>query len=310
MEGDTSEPQSVRPVEARRRKPLQRITPPVPALPVPQPLPAPAALPALPALVDGGAIAVAPAPTAVQRSDAPPDPVGALGVVVGDVLPPECASGTALPLPVGAIECLPATAPLDLPRVQALAALLHSISTGGEPFGSLVMPVRRRLEPEGAKGEKDKKKGRGKGREKVEPPKDETTLSHAERQWPTGPLIGQDLMTADEVQRLVERILQDQEIMAHPTMPGLTRARLREAGRAAGFEPNRFGRLSAALLVWFAAAGVTVIEDDTAANEWIRPRRLVSPDRVEIRRRLRAVDPPDGDAIEIARKAGLGSSVL
>jgi len=118
------------------------------------------------------------------------------------------------------------------------------------------------------------------------------------------------LLQADEVQRLIEQILQDTEIMAHPAMPGLTRARLREAARAAGLEPNRFGRFSGAVLVWFACAGVTVLEDDKAPNDWIRPRPLVCADRAEIRKLLRAVDPPDGDAVAIARAAGLDSAAL
>ncbi|MEI8167652.1 MAG: hypothetical protein WCG26_14815, partial [Chloroflexales bacterium] len=132
----------------------------------------------------------------------------------------------------------------------------------------------------------------------------------ATRAWPSGPLIGQDLFAPDEVRRIIEGILTDAEIMAHPTAPGLTRVRLREVAKRAGFEPNRFGRFSAPLLVWFARAGVTVLEDDKANTAWARPRPVVGNDRVEIRRLLADSDPPDGDEVAIARAAGLDSPAV
>jgi hypothetical protein len=116
------------------------------------------------------------------------------------------------------------------------------------------------------------------------------------------------LLTGDEVQHLIEAILMDEESMEHPSMPGLTRARLRQVARSAGFDPNRFGRFAGPLLIWFARAGVTVLEDEKARDAWARPRPLVSCDRAEIRRLLRAVDPPDGNLVTILREAGMDST--
>jgi len=281
---------------------LAMVPPPPPALLAPPVLPAPRMSSALPV------------PASVHEKPAPaaegPPPARE-----GEVLARDC--GNALPLPECVVAQLPSSPPRDLARMRSLAAVLTGIRAGGEPLGPLVLPARQ-VSADKAGSEKRKAKRESPqnpaafaapspGLLAPEPSLD-AVPTPAERQWPNGPLVGRDLMTADEVRRLVEHILQDEEIMDHPSMPGLTRARLREAARAADFEPNRFGRLSAAVMVWFARAGVTVLEDDKAPNEWIRPRPLISTERAELRRRLQAVDPPDGDAITIARNAGLDSS--
>ncbi|RRR69509.1 MAG: hypothetical protein EI684_15465 [Candidatus Viridilinea halotolerans] len=110
------------------------------------------------------------------------------------------------------------------------------------------------------------------------------------------------------VERLIEAILLDEEIMAHPSLPGLTRARLREVAARAGFDPHRFGRFSAALLLWFTRAGVIVPEETPSATAWARPRPLSSDDRVTLRGLLHAASPPDGDVVRQARAEGLGST--
>jgi hypothetical protein len=187
------------------------------------------------------------------------------------------------------------------PEVRSgLRAALHAIADGGAPFGPFVLPSRAEVaSPASAKAPK----GKGKGTDASSP-----SAGQEDRTWPSGPLIGRDLFKPNEVQQLVEAILMDEEILDHPATPGLSRARLREVARSAGFDLNRFGRFSAAILVWFARAGVTVLDDDKARNEWARPRPIVSRDRAEIRRLLRAADPPDGDPTTILREAGMDSS--
>ncbi|PDW01476.1 hypothetical protein [Candidatus Viridilinea mediisalina] len=108
------------------------------------------------------------------------------------------------------------------------------------------------------------------------------------------------------VERLIEAILLDEEIMAHPSLPGLTRARLREAAARAGFDPHRFGRFSAALMLWFTRAGVIVPEETPSATAWARPIPLSSDDRATLRSLLTAVSPPDGEAVAHARSEAKG----
>lgn len=191
-------------------------------------------------------------------------------------------------------------------RVQ-FRSILIAIRDGGRPLGPLVLAA-----PDAAAGNAQTRSKAGSSRNASSAGKALPAPSGADdRRWPSGPLIGQDLFTADEVQQIIEAILTDEEIMAHPTMPGLTRARLREAARRAGFEPNRFGRFSAALVLWFADAGVTVLADDKANNPWARPRPLIGNDRVEIRRRLRTTDPPDAASVAaLVTSAGFNSSSL
>jgi hypothetical protein len=201
---------------------------------------------------------------------------------------------------------------MSLARLEEFDALLGDILDGGEPFGPFVLPsARDDAMDDSPKGKAGKAGKAGKVGKAGKAAGKAAGTDSADRRWPSGPLIGEDLFVADEVQRIVEAILTDTEIMAHPSQPGLTRARLREAAKAAGFEPNRFGRFSAALVIWFARAGVTVLVDDKATNEWARPRPMIGNDRVEIRRRLRAVDPPDAaTAAEVARMVGFNSSSL
>lgn len=202
-------------------------------------------------------------------------------------------------------DLLPPIAPRPLHDITGLTLLLRGMAEGGEPLGSLVLPTRAE---QGALATPAMKKVTKKGGVPANGAQSGRGDADAPtREWPSGPLVGRDLFTANEVQRLVEAMLMDEDIMEHPSSPGLTRARLREVARAVGFDPNRFGRLSAAILVWFARAGVTVLEDDKARNEWARPRPIASRDRAEIRRLLWCVDPPDGDAVAIARAAGLDS---
>jgi hypothetical protein len=200
---------------------------------------------------------------------------------------------------------LPPVSTRPASEISALTALLQAMVQGGEPLGPLVMPTR---DEEVEEERPAKKKAKTKGGTTSATSAGEANADPSARKWPSGPLVGRELFAPDEVQRLIEAILMDEDIMDHATMPGLTRARLREVGRAAGFEPNRFGRFSAPLIVWFARAGVTVLEDDKARNPWARPRPIASRDRAEIRRMLRDTDPPDGDAVAIARAAGLDSS--
>lgn len=261
----------------------------------------PARRPIFPPIAVGG---VAPAAPPAPATTAPATPAQAPQDAAeprAELIPRPAPSYRTIPLPDGLVEQLPPIRHITPERLQLLEDALGSIAAGGQPFGPPV-PSTPAL-PEAAAP------ARRKGL--AEPPRPAPPAPpEAERQWPSGPLVGRDLLRPDEVQRLVETILQDEEIMAHPTMPGLTRARLREAARAAGLEPSRFGKLSAAVVVWFARAGVTVLADDKAPSEWARPRPLVSGDRAEVRRLLRAVDPPDGDAVAIARAAGLDSSEL
>lgn len=112
--------------------------------------------------------------------------------------------------------------------------------------------------------------------------------------WPSGPLIACDLFRPDEVQRLIEAILTDETIMQHPSMPGLTPARLRTVARHANFDPARFGRFTNALIHWFTHAGIIVEADQTAPHLGTNPWPLISSDRVVLRRKLHAVAPPDG----------------
>ncbi|MBX0331077.1 hypothetical protein K2Z83_25835 [Oscillochloris sp. ZM17-4] len=186
---------------------------------------------------------------------------------------------------------------------------LEAIRRGEEPLGPLQLfsPVEAPITPSN-KG-KGKKGAAASAPPALDaPPFDQATGGQA---WPSGPLVGTDLFTSDEVRQLVEGILTDEEIMNHTSMPGLTRARLREVAKRLTFDANRFGRFSAALIIWFANAGVTVLADDTSRTEWSRPRPLIGNNRVEIRRRLWATNPPDGKtAGSIARSAGFDSSSL
>lgn len=191
----------------------------------------------------------------------------------------------------------------------SLLRILRGIRDGQEPLGPLELVTPGEAEPSGPPAKRGKtRKGATNANSSV-PASDDQGAER--RDWPSGPLIGRELFSPDEVRRIVEGILTDEEIMAHPTMPGLTRARLREVARRLGFELNRFGRFSAALLIWFADAGVTVLADDKAKTEWSRPRPLIGNSRAEIRRRLWATDAPDGvSAAAIARSAGFNSSSL
>lgn len=279
------------------RTPSAASAAPVPALPPPPP--PPPALPP-PAVADG-----APPPST------PPPPR------TGEVLDraPELGRPSPSADPSEGVVRLPQEVRPNPDQLHAMRGILQGIADGGMPLGPLVLPPR--TPPEA--GGKGKDKGKGKPAPAAAPaPSGATTTTaattaaptSATRAWPSGPLIGQDLFAPDEVRRIIEGILTDDEIMAHPTAPGLTRVRLREVAKRAGFEPNRFGRFSAPLLVWFARAGVTVLEDDKANTAWARPRPVVGNDRVEIRRLLAEADPPDGDEVAIARAAGLDSPAL
>jgi hypothetical protein len=188
-----------------------------------------------------------------------------------------------------------------------LLGFLRDVRDGEEPLGPLQLfsPAENTPTPP---------IGKGKGKKAPSSPPsapssvDQRTGGQA---WPSGPLVGTDLFTPDEVRQLVEGILTDDEIMSHTSMPGLTRARLRAVAKRIGLEANRFGRHSAALIIWFADAGVTVLADDKSRTDWSRPRPLIGNDRAEIRRRLWATDPPDGKtAGSIARSAGFDRSSL
>lgn len=131
-----------------------------------------------------------------------------------------------------------------------------------------------------------------------------TTMTNADAQddrtWPDGPIIRRKRFTSEELKRLVDHILMDEEIMDHPSMPGITKQRLRDVGVRAGWKPTEFGIFIPALMLWFARAGVTIRDDGSSATEWARPRPLISDDRAVIRRLLNNTDPPDGDAVKVA----------
>lgn len=174
-------------------------------------------------------------------------------------------------------------------QFDIMIAAMERIVEGKKPFGDFVMP-RRELPEGGKKG----KRGQDAGAKTTSHPGADDGL------WPSGPIVGTDQLSRAEVEHIMDTILTDAEIMRHPSMKGLSRLRLKEVGKRAGFKSDRFGRFSAHLLVWFAKAGVTIKPDDTWKGEWDGPRPLVTDEKGEIRRMLRRVDVPSKDDVKAA----------
>lgn len=207
------------------------------------------------------------------------------------------------------VERLADALPLaDLPILDAMIGALAIIRGGGMPFGA----VPQRLPAQNAAPAPAGRRGRAAGAATVPAtaPVVGAALDADDGRWPAGPIVGTDMIARAELEALVEALLTDPEVMGHPTAPGLTRSRLREAGRRAGLAPARLGRHAAHLLLWFAQAGVTVPASDRWRGEWDGPRPLATDEKREIRQRLRRVEPPSKDEVRDALAQGLDQSAL
>lgn len=199
------------------------------------------------------------------------------------------------------VEHLPPKVAPDVRR--SLLAHLRAISNGEAPFGPLQLPPRGKAAATKQPMTTPKSSTSPAPRPGLAPGQDDG-------RWPSGPLISRDLFSRAEVETLIEAILTDVEIMEHPTYPGLSRNRLRLVAKQAGFEPIRFGRFSAYLLIWFARAGVTLKASDRWRGEWDGPRPLSTEEKSEVRLMLVRVPPPTKRDVDVIRTQNFDDSTL